>query len=68
MYAAAFHAQYLRGWSLNNTFVALSLESHSNRLHLEASRVIWAYRPLWSIVLHLAGPIILFEPGTACSL
>lgn len=29
---------------------------------LEASRVIWAYRPLWSIVL------ILFEPGTPSSL
>lgn len=47
----------------------LSLLNHILIGHiLEASRVIWAYRPLWSIVLHLAGPIILFEPGTACSL
>lgn len=34
---------------------------------LEASRVIGHIGLYGGIVLHLAGPIILFEPGTACS-
>lgn len=60
--------QYLRGWSLKNTSVALSLESHHNQLRSGSQPRDMGNRPLWSIVLHLAGPIILLEPGTPRSL
>lgn len=43
---------------VTTTFSLLSLLNHILLDYvLEASRVIWAYRPLWSIVLHLAGPL-----------